>query len=69
MLISPQMVYANLKRIDQVDLKTGAFYRRMAQEALANQKISLAMRQAIADRLNGANRLLEMQTVSDGDSY
>lgn len=68
-MISPHQVYANLGHIDQVDLATSAMYRQQAQDVLADPGIRLAVRQAIADRLSGANRLLEMRTVTLGDSY
>jgi hypothetical protein len=62
-------VYANLARIDQVDLATSAIYRQQAQEVLANPRVGLELRQAISDRLMQANRYLSMQTVNNGDSY
>jgi hypothetical protein len=67
--ISPQTAYDNLKLLERVDVATSAFYRQLAQDVLADSKISLSWRQAIADRLNQANHLLEMVTVSDNDSY
>ncbi len=69
MSISPRRVYSNLKTIDQVDLMTSALYRELAQEVLATPEVSLTMRQAIADRLNQANRDLARQTVGSEDSY
>jgi Fe2+ or Zn2+ uptake regulation protein len=69
LLISPKTVYHNLRLLEQVDTVTSAFYRQMAQEALADPDLSLTWRQAIANRLNQANHRLEMQTVMDNDSY
>lgn len=67
--ISPQTAYDNLRLLEQVDAATSASYRQLAQEVLANSEVSLTWRQAIADRLNQANHLLEMLTVGDNDSY
>ncbi len=67
--VSPQTAYDNLRLLDHVDVITSAFYRQMAQEVLADPKVSLNWRQAIADRLNRANHLLEMRTVENDDSY
>lgn len=69
MQTSPQIAYDNLRLLEQVDIATGAFYRQLAQEVLADLNISLSWRQAIADRLNRANHLLEMRTVDNDDSY
>jgi CRP-like cAMP-binding protein len=41
----------------------------LAQDILANPEISLAMKQAIADRLHRANNQLGMQPTTDEDSY
>jgi uncharacterized membrane protein len=60
MLISPQSVYDNLRLLEHVDVASSAFYRQLAQEVLADPKVTLTWRQAIADRLNRANHLLEM---------
>ncbi len=69
MQISPQTAYDNLQLLDRVDVAKSAFYRQLAQEVLADPKVSLTWRQAIADRLNQANNhLLATQSVSD-DSY
>lgn len=67
--ISPQAAYDNLRLLEQVDVANSAFYRQLAQEVLADSDVSLTWRQAIADRLNQANHLLEMVTVDDNDSY
>lgn len=70
MQTSPEIVYENLKLLEQVDVATSALYREMAQEVLADPQVSLFWRQAIADRLNKANNLLGMKTVgTDDDSY
>ncbi|OLP19186.1 hypothetical protein BST81_06730 [Leptolyngbya sp. 'hensonii'] len=67
--ISPQTAYHNLRLLEQVDVPTGAFYRQLAQEIIADPKVSLVWRLAIANRLHRANHLLEMQTVGNNDSY
>jgi hypothetical protein len=69
MQVSPQTVYDNLKMLEHVDIATSAFYRQLAQDALGDLEVSLAWRQAIADRLNQANYLLGKGTVVDNDSY
>ncbi|MCA1990680.1 MAG: hypothetical protein LDL41_01340 [Coleofasciculus sp. S288] len=69
MAISPRTVYSNLRKIDQVDLMTSALYRELAQDVLARPGVSLAMKQAIADRLNQANNRLGRQTTGSEDSY
>jgi hypothetical protein len=69
MSISPRTVFANLKKLDQVDPLTGAAYRQMAQDLLANSRVRLATRQAIADSLNQANYRLGLGTVDSDDSY
>lgn len=66
---SLRMVYANLKRIDEVDIATSALYRQRAQEVLAQADISLGRRQVIARRLMQANQFLGMKTAGNGDSY
>ncbi|HEY9613414.1 hypothetical protein [Allocoleopsis sp.] len=69
MTISPRRVYSQLRKIDQVDSMTSALYRELAQDVLATPGVSLAMKQAIAERLNQANRRLGLQTVGGEDSY
>ncbi|MGR3277661.1 hypothetical protein HRE53_25155 [Acaryochloris sp. 'Moss Beach'] len=66
---SPQTVYDNLNLLEQVDKVSSARYRQMAQDILADPEVSLQWREAIAERLNQANRQLGLQTASDGDSY
>ena len=66
---SPAKVYENLERLDQVDITRSASYRQQAQEVLADLEVSLDWRQAIADRLDQANRLLSWHTVESEDSY
>jgi hypothetical protein len=68
-MVSPEKVYDELKLLDQADIASGALYRQHAQEILADPKVSLSWRQAIAERLNQANRLLAILTVETGDSY
>jgi DNA-binding PadR family transcriptional regulator len=69
MIISPQTVYDNLKLLEQEDVIESAIYRELAQEVLADPKVSLSWRQAIADRLHQANHLLALLTVDKDDSY
>jgi hypothetical protein len=69
LLISPKTVYHNLRLLEQVDTTTSAYYRQLAQEALADSDLSLVWREAIANRLNQANHRLEMKTAIDNDSY
>ena len=67
--LTPQAVYENLARLDQTNTAESADFRQQAQEILATPTISLQWRQAIADRLNQANNLLAMATITDDDSY
>jgi hypothetical protein len=69
MPISPRQVYSQLRKLDQVDVATSALYRELAQDILANPEVSLAMRQAISERLIRANNRLGMQATVDEDSY
>lgn len=68
-MVSPRKVYDELKFLEQADIASSAVYRQHAQEILADPEVSLSLRQAIAERLNQANRLLAMLTVETGDSY
>ncbi len=67
--VSPETVYENLNKLDQVDLTTSAEYREMAQDVLADADVNKDVREAIADRLNQANQQLINTTVSKTDSY
>jgi hypothetical protein len=69
MSISPRRVYFSLRKLDQVDITTSALTRELAQDILANPGVSLAMRQAIADRLSRANNQLGMQATAEENSY
>ncbi len=69
MSISPRKVYSNLRKLDRVDITTSALTRELAQDILANPGVSLAMKQAIADRLHRANNQLGMRSTADEDSY
>ncbi|NJK30063.1 MAG: hypothetical protein HC851_07135 [Acaryochloris sp. RU_4_1] len=66
---SPQAVYDNLNLLEQVDNVRSACYRQRAQDVLADPQVSLQWREAIAERLNQANRQLGLQTASENDSY
>lgn len=65
--ISLETVYENLSFLEQVSATSGAIYRQIAQEILADPSVSLSWRRAIADRLNHANQLLGMQVVGNSD--
>ena len=67
--ISPQNVYDSLNLLENYDITTSAFYRELAQEILADTKISLMWRQMIAERLNNANLRLAFNSVGANDSY
>ncbi len=69
MPISPQTVFDNLKLLEHLDAASSAFCRQLAQDVLADPEVSLSWREAIADRLNQANRLLGIQAVDGNDSY
>jgi hypothetical protein len=66
---TPEKVYDNLNLLEQVDVVKSAYYRQQAQEVLADLRVSMRWRLAIADRLHEANHRLEMQTVGENDSY
>ncbi len=67
--IAPQTVYENLSLLEQVDEPMSALYRERAQDVLGDTQVQLGVRIAIAERLNQANHLLELGTVSGNDSY
>jgi hypothetical protein len=69
MQVSPRTIYHNLRLLEQVDVAKSALYRELAQEVLADPTVSLTWRQAISNRLNHANHLLELRTAKDNDSY
>lgn len=66
---SPKEVYHNLQNLDREDLAASAAHREQAQEVLADEGVSLVMRQAIADRLEQANRALAQDNVGSEESY
>jgi len=67
--VPPETVYENLSLLEEVDVVTSAVYRESAQEVLCDPEINFDLRQAIADRLNGANQVLGRATVVNNDSY
>lgn len=67
--ISPKTTIKHLEMLESADTTTGAIYRQEAQDVLADPDVSLSVRQAIADRLNHENHLLELRTVVNDDSY
>ncbi len=64
-----QKLYEDLAGIGAMDVDKGAQCREQAQQVLANPKISLNWRDAIAERLHEANHILAIKTVTDDDSY
>ncbi|MGC1306049.1 MAG: hypothetical protein WA885_02380 [Phormidesmis sp.] len=64
-----QKLYEDLANIDAMDLAVGAQCRERAQQVLANPKISLNWRDAIAERLHEANHILAIKAVTGDDSY
>ncbi len=67
--VSPKTTSKHLDLLENADAATGAEYRQEAQEILADPEVSLNERQAIADKLNHANHLLELRTVVSDESY
>lgn len=67
--LSPKNVYHRLRWLDEMDIISGAQCREMANQVIADPNIKLSLRQAIANRLNLADRLMEVQTVKGDDSY
>ncbi|MEC4803271.1 MAG: hypothetical protein SAJ12_17785 [Jaaginema sp. PMC 1079.18] len=69
-MASVRTIYHNLRWCDNAsDPATSAVYREAAQNAIADTKISLVWRQAIAKRLNQVNQSLARLTVGPNDSY
>ncbi len=68
MSISPQTVYAHLQLIEEMSVSGSALCRQLAQEILADPKVSLVWRQAISDRLNQANRHLSQFNSADNEA-
>jgi hypothetical protein len=64
-----QKLYEDLANIDMMSTLEGAQCREQAQQVLANPKISLNWRDAIAERLHEANHTLAIKTVTGDDSY
>lgn len=64
-----QKLYEDLAGIGSMDVAKGAECRKQAQLVLANPKISLNWRDAIAERLHEANHTLAIKTVTGDDSY
>lgn len=69
-MASVRTIYHNLRFCENCgDPATSAAYREDAQNAIADTKISLVWRQAIAKRLNQVNQSLARLTVGPNDSY
>jgi len=62
-------LYEDLANIDSMETTESAQCRESAQQVLANPKISLNWRDAIAERLHEANHTLGIKTVTGDDSY
>lgn len=69
MALSPQAVYENLSHLAEVDIVIGASYRQQAFEMLTDNGISPTWKERICDRLNRANQLQALSTVSPDESY
>ncbi|KKJ00962.1 hypothetical protein [Prochlorothrix hollandica] len=54
---------------ERLDVAQSASCRQTVQEALADLAVNLQERQVVADRLNQANHLLELQVVNSDESY
>jgi hypothetical protein len=67
--VSPQTAYDNLARLAEADVTESAVYREVAQDVLADEEVSLNLRDAIADRLHQANHVLTIKAHTDDDSY
>lgn len=65
----PSDIYTNLEQLDSTDPVESATYREQAQDILANPKVALKIRTAIADLLMQANQQLTLKTVGGEDSY
>ena len=61
--------YSCLDKLGEGDSVSGAVCRQRAQDILANPKIALKIRTAIADLLMKANQELTFKTVGAEDSY
>jgi hypothetical protein len=67
--LSPKNIYHRLRWLDEMDILSGAQCREMANQVMADPTIRLSLRQAIANRLNLADRLIEVRTIKGDDSY
>ena len=66
---APETVYEKLQLLDHGDIAISAMYRQWAQEVLTDPDVDLDMKDAIADRLNQANRMLGSMNAGENDSY
>jgi hypothetical protein len=67
--LSPKNIYHRLRWLDEMDILSGAQCREMANQVMADPTVRLSLRQAIANRLNLADRLIEVRTIKGDDSY
>ena len=66
---APETVYEKLEFLDHGDIAISAMYRQWAQDVLTDPEVDLEWKNAIADRLNQANRMLGSTNANDNDSY
>jgi hypothetical protein len=66
---APETVYEKLKYLDHGDIAISAMYRQWAQDVLTDPDVDLEWKNAIADRLNQANRMLGSANANENDSY
>jgi hypothetical protein len=66
---APETVYEKLKYLDHGDIAISAMYRQWAQDVLTDPDVDLEWKNAIADRLNQANRMLGIANANENDSY
>jgi hypothetical protein len=64
-----EKIYAELEKLDRVDVLTGAIYRKRAQEILADSKVALKVRQTVAELLSQANRRMTISSIASEESY
>ena len=66
---APETVYEKLQLLDHGDIAISAMYRQWAQEVLTEPEVDLERKDAIAERLNQANRMLGLSNAGENDSY
>ncbi len=66
---APETVYKKLEFLDHGDIAISAMYRQWAQDVLTDPEVDIEWKDAIADRLNQANRMLGSMNANENDSY